>query len=101
MSTQYFIVITSLVLLFALFVLSLPNHARSENITLDQIIARNSDDQLITMWTKANIKCQADTSGEVIPACLVRTDIANELRERGWCENEITTTSHFNKCLVQ
>ncbi len=61
-----------------------------------------SERELIDLWHRMDRICADNISGEVIPACLNRTELRAILNRRGMCQSAMPATyNQWQWCLVR
>lgn len=92
-----------LIVLVAIFVattVQAQNRVRTENL---RAYTRDwSEQEIIDLWEEMDQICRENISGEIIPACLNRTELGAILNRRGMCQSAMPATyNQWQWCLVR
>lgn len=76
------------------------NRIRTENL---RAYTRDwTDDEVINLWYEMDTICRENITGEIIPACINRTELGAILNRRGLCQSVVPSSyNEWQQCLVR
>ncbi|MNY24915.1 hypothetical protein D3C86_1586590 [compost metagenome] len=61
-----------------------------------------TEEEIIDLWQQMDRICRDNISGEIIPACLNRTELGAILNRRGMCQSAMPATyNQWQWCIVR